>query len=1214
MALLVSFLTTASSRMNAIMVSPARADPPFPVESLPDDVLALVLRSLARTSFRHALVSKRWYRLATSALSHLTIRHQNLSMQEIRDSDHFRNAQLAWLPLPRLLSALRRFPTLTHVSLGEFSIVSADGDALIRCLAATCPFLSHLTVEHQFRMAVTVDGLASLFHGCRKLRELRLLTTDGLPHLPPSLSLLTDLQTLHVCAHPLYGDDSLQELVSPPESIGALQQLRELRVSAGSSFQGLGECVGRLTDLRKLSIGTTHLSRTVTKLPDAIGDLDRLESLEVELDGLECIPESLQLLTGLKSLSLQSKRLQRLPGNVMAGLTQLQSLSLHACDSLGILPESICFLPLSSLSISSCSSLISLPHHIGALSHLETLKLLSLDNIRVLPESLGDLPQLITLELDLPALEHLPERFLAERVIIGALFSMMEVISLPLLTVRELIEPSSAVTHASAGAESGSPVAAAVPLLLVVAVLLMPLLPSAWLYPAMLLAAALLLVILVPIRAFDVASNGTEQHPGLFSLTILKVSDCLLISSLPKNFSFPALHTLTLHSLGVPKNLLDLSSRQLPQLQRLVLERMGAEADPWLFDRIPGVRSGRMRLFLHVKALFVLLHVVDLLLQLVVLLMRAATSLNIHTMPFIPFPSRFNAMVSPARADPPFPVDRLPDDVLALVLRSLAQTSFRHALVSKRWYRLATSALSHLTIRHRDLSMQEIRDSEHFRNAQLAWLPLPRLLSVLRRFPTLTHVSLSEFSIVSADGDALFQCLAATCPLLSHLTVEHQFRMVVTVDGLASLFHGCRKLREFRLLTTFCLPHLPPSLSLLTDLQTLHVCAHPLYGDDSLQELVSPPESIGALQQLRELRISAGTSFQGLGECVDLITNLRKLSIGTLFARTITRLPDAIGDLARLESLEIELDGLECIPESFQLLTGLKTLFLQSENLQCLPENVMAGLTQLRSLSLHACNSLKILPESICFLPLSSLSISSCSSLTSLPHHIGALSHLQTLKLLHLDNIRDLPESLVFIALSTAQYIRPSVLLVPAAVLAFAGARSGSAIAFVASLLLVVVLLLMSLVPTAWLYPAMLFAAALLVFLAEQHPGLVSLAVLKVSNCPLISSLPENFSFPALHTLTLHSLGNLKNHLNFAPRQLPKLQYLDLEQVDGDAEPCLPDCCAPCSGVAAAACCVLIPAGLYESVSIVQVGMQMGEERVLEAAAAWKVQSGSFSK
>ncbi|CAI5532565.1 unnamed protein product [Closterium sp. Naga37s-1] len=534
------------SRLKA-MVSPARAEPPFPVERLPDDVLALVLRSLAQTSFRHALVSKRWLRLATSALSHFNI--------EIHHPEHYRNAQLAWLPLPRLLSALRRFPTLTHVSLGEFSILFADGDALFQCLAATCPRLSHLTVEHQLRMAVTVDGLASLFRGCRKLRELRLLTTAGFPHLPPSLSLLTDLQTLHVCAHAHSGKDSLQELVSPPESIGALQQLRELRVNAGASFQGLGECVGLLKNLRKLSISSVF-SRTVTELPDAIGDLARLETLEIELDGLECLPESLQLLTGLKTLSIQSKNLPCLPENVMAGLTQMQSLSLHACDSIGILPESICFLPLSSLCISSCPSLTSLPHHIGALSHLQTLKLLSLDNIRDLPESLGNLPRLKTLELVLPTLQHLPERFLADKAVIGALctaalFAVMVLISQPLLTMRDRIEPSSAATLTATGARSGS--AFVVSLLLVVVLLLISHVPSAWLYPAMLLAAALLVFSLLyaaasapsagPVSApnfpaasappaapasgstgtpvFDFAANGTEQHPGLVSLTIL---------------------------------------------------------------------------------------------------------------------------------------------------------------------------------------------------------------------------------------------------------------------------------------------------------------------------------------------------------------------------------------------------------------------------------------------------------------------------------------------------------------------------------------------------------------------------------------------------------------------------------------------------------------------------------------------------------------------
>ncbi|CAI7815833.1 unnamed protein product, partial [Closterium sp. NIES-53] len=138
---------------------------------------------------------------------------------------------------------------------------------------------------------------------------------------------------------------------------------------------------------------------------------------------------------------------------------------------------------------------------------------------------------------------------------------------------------------------------------------------------------------------------------------------------------------------------------------------------------------------------------------------------NIHAMAFL---CRLQAMVSPSRTEPPFPLESLPDDVLELVLRALAETLFRHAaLVSKRWLCLATAALSHLTIQHlgfmRTPEMKE-RNPERFHSPRLSWLPLPRLLSALRRFPALTHVSLCEISILSADGDALFNCLAATYP------------------------------------------------------------------------------------------------------------------------------------------------------------------------------------------------------------------------------------------------------------------------------------------------------------------------------------------------------------------------------------------------------------------------------------------------------------------
>ncbi|CAI5943185.1 unnamed protein product [Closterium sp. NIES-64] len=132
--------------------------------------------------------------------------------------------------------------------------------------------------------------------------------------------------------------------------------------------------------------------------------------------------------------------------------------------------------------------------------------------------------------------------------------------------------------------------------------------------------------------------------------------------------------------------------------------------------------------------------------------------------------------------------------------------------------------------------------------------------------------------------------------------------------------------------------------------------------------------------------------------------------------------------------------------------------------------------------------------------------------------------------------------------LSATHDIRLPVMLVPITVLVFAAARSKNTFAILGSLILLVVVLLIALIPRAWLYPAMLLAAALLVStflclkacisaylsasvpapnISEQHAGLMSLAELKVANCPLISFLPENFSFPALHTLTLHSLGKL---------------------------------------------------------------------------------------
>ncbi|CAI5507986.1 unnamed protein product [Closterium sp. Naga37s-1] len=127
------------------------------------------------------------------------------------------------------------------------------------------------------------------------------------------------------------------------------------------------------------------------------------------MDKLKLIPESFQQLTGLRSFSLQSKRVKRAPEHVVGAMVRLKSLSL-SCRSIQSLPDAMCSLPLSSLSILSSPVITSLPENPGALVLLETLKLCNLPNLQYLPESVGDLQRLRSLEISQLGLLQLPEK------------------------------------------------------------------------------------------------------------------------------------------------------------------------------------------------------------------------------------------------------------------------------------------------------------------------------------------------------------------------------------------------------------------------------------------------------------------------------------------------------------------------------------------------------------------------------------------------------------------------------------------------------------------------------------------------------------------------------------------------------------------------------------------------------------------------------------
>ncbi|MEM9511783.1 MAG: leucine-rich repeat protein, partial [Cyanobacteria bacterium P01_E01_bin.48] len=191
-------------------------------------------------------------------------------------------------------------------------------------------------------------------------------------------------------------DDS-EKLTELPESLGQLTQLRSLDLG-GNQLTALPECLGQLTQLQTLNLSGNQL----TVLPECLGQLTQLQTLNLSNNQLTTLPE----LTQLQTLNLSNNQLTTLPES-LGQLTQLQELDLSN-NQLTTLPESLGQLTQLQEFTLFANQLTELPEWIRHFSQLQKLDVSDF-KLTSLPEWVFQFQHLKTLWLTGNQLTHLPD-------------------------------------------------------------------------------------------------------------------------------------------------------------------------------------------------------------------------------------------------------------------------------------------------------------------------------------------------------------------------------------------------------------------------------------------------------------------------------------------------------------------------------------------------------------------------------------------------------------------------------------------------------------------------------------------------------------------------------------------------------------------------------------------------------------------------------------
>ncbi len=190
---------------------------------------------------------------------------------------------------------------------------------------------------------------------------------------------------------------------------------------------------------------------------------------------------------------------------------------------------------------------------------------------------------------------------------------------------------------------------------------------------------------------------------------------------------------------------------------------------------------------------------------------------------------------------------------------------------------------------------------------------------------------------------------------------------------------------------------------------------------DSIQlhgcDLESIPPSLLNHANLTRLDIVDNSDLSELPE----IGDMSKLEQLNLSKNGLDALPESLGKLSNLRELKAAENELKTLPNSLNRLNQLNTLDISGNNFEQLSD--LSGLTELKELNLN-CNPLTDLPDSLRHLPLQKLSVSA-TDMTRLPDVIPSLPGLQVLDV----SGHDFSEAGLPAALSQLQMLRKLTLV-----------------------------------------------------------------------------------------------------------------------------------------------------------------------------------------